>query len=112
MPRIEETQCNNESFLQARTIGTPVRLKTDKLSKSYSPDSILLVEPKEKVPDSRRATANASSAAIVEVIGNIAGALHSFWAHFGELGHSFCLPMGAFVSGRIPRIYFCHFDPS
>ena len=57
------------------TMGTPVRPKADKLSESYSPDSILLVdcfELKEKVPDSRRATANTSSAAIVEVIGNIA----------------------------------------
>ena len=57
------------------TMGTPVRLKANTLSESYSPDSILLfdfLEPKEKVPDSRRATANTSSAAIVEVIGNIA----------------------------------------
>ena len=51
------------------TMGTPVRLKANTLSESYSPDSVLLVdcfEPKEKVLDSRRA------AAIVEVIGNIA----------------------------------------
>ena len=57
------------------TMGTPVRPKADTLPESYSPDSILLVdcfELKEKVPDSRRATANTSSAAIVEVIGNIA----------------------------------------
>ena len=55
-------------------MGMPVRLKANTLSESYSPDSILLfdfLEPKEKVPDSRRATANTSSA-IVEVIGNIA----------------------------------------